>query len=372
MAASHTEALRRLGVPVVGLSGRTHKSALEAAQRLGIENAFESVEALTADRRISVVHVTSPNDAHAEQAPCALQAGKHVVCEKPLGITSDETSRLVSAARAAGVVNAVSFNLRFYPQCQNAVDLVRRGAVGAPRFMTGGYHQDWLLLETDWNWRLDQSRQGRLRSVADIGSHWLDLAQYVGGQRLEAIMADLHTFVSERNHPRYSVKTFAASTVPDDVERVRESMISDDAAGILLRFENGMRGICSISQVSAGRKNRLHWELNGASASLAWDSEGPEELWVGHRASANHIMAKDPEVMAPLGVQAAAYPAGCLEGYPDTFRAMFESIYRDVIDGRPSEVPAYPTFEDGNEIALVCDAVLASAASGEWARVIRD
>jgi predicted dehydrogenase len=371
MAATHTEALRRLGMDVVGVAGRTYDRAKETAHKLGVSTAYASVDDLLADGSLSAVHVTSPNDVHAEQASAALRAGRHVICEKPLGINAAESRELVALAAATELVNAVCFNLRFAPHNSNAAGMVRNGAIGAPRNVTGGYHQDWLLLETDWNWRLVAERQGMLRAVADIGSHWLDLVRYVTGLRAVEILADLHTFVPERNHPLTAVGTFAREPVPADVERVREPMGSDDAAGIMIRFENGARGLCSVSQVAPGRKNRLTWELNGSDGSLAWSSEDPEFLWVGHRDRPNELIPKDAALMSASGAAATGYPAGHIEGYADTFRALFAAVYADVAAGGPSPEPAYPTFADGHDVALVCEAVTESAASAAWTPVRR-
>ena len=372
MAATHTEALRRLGVEVAGVAGRSPERAREVADRLGLATAYDSVEALVGDDSLAAVHVTSPNDVHAEQAAAALRAGRHVVCEKPLGVSATETAALVELAAGTGLVNAVCFNLRFSPHNHNAAGMVRDGSLGEPRYVSGGYHQDWLLLDTDWNWRLVGERQGRLRAVADIGSHWIDLVCFVTGRRVVEVLADLHTFVPERNHPLGEVGTFAGHGVADDVERVREPMVSDDAAGILLRFEGGLRGLCSVSQVSAGRKNRLTWELNGSQRSLAWVSEEPEYLWIGHRGRPNELANKDPGLMTDLGAAVTGYPAGHVEGYPDTFRGLFAAVYADVAAGKPSAEPAYPTFADGHDVALVCQAVAESARSGTWAPVRRD
>jgi predicted dehydrogenase len=371
MGVAHTEALRRLGLDVAGIVGSSPERARAKAAVAALPPVFDSVEELLADSTVDVVHVTSPNHLHAEHVRAALAAGKHVVCEKPLGVSVAETAELVARAEAAAVVNAVCFNLRFYPQNQNAAALVAAGAIGEPRFVTGRYHQDWLLRETDWNWRLDGARQGGLRAVADIGSHWLDLARFLTGQQVVEVLADLHTFVVERNHPIDDVETFGAARVAADVERVRETMSSDDAAGLLLRFDGGGRGVCSVSQVSAGRKNTLEWELDGSASALAWSSEEPENLWIGHRDQPNEVAAKDPSVMTPAGVAAAAYPVGHVEGYPDTFRALFAAVYRDVAAGGPSAAPAYPTFADGHDAMVVCAAIAASARTGSWTKVER-
>jgi predicted dehydrogenase len=379
MGATHTEALRRLGVAVRGLAGRTADSATEAAERWRISTVYPSVDDLLADDRVRVVHVTSPNDVHADQVEAALRAGKHVVCEKPLGVSSRETARLTALAAESGLVAATCFNIRFYPHNQNAAGLVRGGRLGEPRFLTGGYHQDWLLLETDWNWRLVANRQGSLRAVADIGSHWLDLLRFVTGRTVESVNADLHTFVMERNHPLTEVRTFAAQRGRPgerDVPRVRERMSSDDAAGILLRFAGGARGVCSVSQVSAGRKNRIHWQVDGTEASMSWSGEDPEYLWIGHRGRPNEVVQTDASLMSDWGAAATGYPAGLVEGYPDTFRALFAAVYADIAAGGPGAgtangSPTYPTFADGHDAVLVCEAVAESAARGTWAQVRR-
>ncbi len=371
MGLTHTEALRRLGVNVIGIVGSSPERARAKAAAANLPRVYDSVNALLADPAVHAVHVTSPNDVHADQVRAALAAGKHVVCEKPLAVSSDETAEVVALAEASGCVHAVCFNIRFYPHNQNAAALVRQGAIGEPRFVTGGYHQDWLLLETDWNWRLVAGRQGNLRSVSDIGSHWLDLMQFITGLRIDAVCADLHTFVTERSRPAGEVETFAAATVDADVERVREHMESDDAAGILLRFEGAARGVCSISQVSAGRKNWLDWEVDGSTSAVAWGAENPEYLWIGHRGRPNELLNKDASLMTSAGADAAAYPAGHVEGYPDTFRALFAAVYRDIDAGKPSPDPLYPTFADGHDAVCVTEAIARSALEGGWANVRR-
>ena len=371
MAAVHTEALRRIGVDVVGMVGSTPDRTHSKANPL-LPPPYDSLDELLAIADLDAVHITSPNNVHAEQAMAVIAAGKHVVCEKPLGVNAAETAELVARAADAGVVNAVCFNLRHYAHNQHAAALVRGGAIGQPRLVSGHYLQDWLLLDTDWNWRLDAERQGALRAVADIGSHWLDLVQFVSGQRIVEVCADLHTFITERRRPAGEVETFAAARVGDSVPRVREHMESDDAAGLLLRFDGGARGVCTISQVSAGRRNRLAWEIDGEESALAWASDDPDHLWIGHRGRPNEIVEKDPALLSPEGAAAAAFPGGHVEGYPDTFRALLAAVYADIADGAPSTPPQYPTFADGHDIVAVCDAVAASAHDGAWAKVERE
>jgi predicted dehydrogenase len=247
--------------------------------------------------------------------------------------------------------------------------MVAAGAIGEPRFITGSYHQDWLLLETDWNWRLQPQEAGELRAVADIGSHWLDLTSFISGRRVMEVMADLHTLVPVRRHPAGPVETFAA--VDESVELIEEEMTSDDAAGILLRYEGGARGAVTISQVSAGQKNSVRYEVAGSESALRWLSSEPEDLFIGHRGRASEVLSRDPALYAPEASRLIAYPGGHLEGFPDTFRALFSQVYADVEQGGPSGSPSYPTFADGHEVMAVTEAIAQSHQQERWIAVER-
>ncbi len=369
IGVAHVEALRRLGVQVAGVVGSTPERARAKAEAAGLGTVYESVEALAADDSIDVIHIASPNYAHADQVRTVLAAGKHVVCEKPLALTSDDTADLVSRAADTGLVNAVCFNIRFYPANHQAHAMVSGGEIGEPRFVTGSYHQDWLLLDTDWNWRLQPEEAGQLRAVADIGSHWLDLSRFVSGRRIVEVMADLHTLVPVRRHPAGPVETFA--TVGDDEDLVEEVMHSDDAAGILLRYEGGARGAVTISQVSAGQKNSVRYEVAGSESAVRWFSAQPDDLFIGHRGRANEILSRDPGLFAPDAAKTIGFPGGHVEGFPDTFRALFEQVYTDIAAGGPRDSPSYPTFEDGHDAVLVTDAVAQSHADQRWVAVQR-
>ena len=369
IGVAHVEALRRLGIDVCGVLGSTPERARHKAVAANLPHVYESFNDLLADTSVDVVHIASPNHVHAPQATAALAAGKHIVCEKPLGLNSTETSELDRLAAASGLVNAVCFNIRFYPLCHQMRAMVTSNGIGEPRLVTGSYLQDWLLLPSDWNWRLIPEQAGALRSVADIGSHWLDLARFVTGLSVVEVMADLHTLVKVRRHPSGPVETFASASGGGDL--IEEEMTSDDACGILLRFEGGARGAVTISQVSAGRKNSLGIEVNGSESSVAWGSEDPERLWIGHRGRANEILQRDPSLVAPESSALIAYPGGHVEGYPDTFRALFASVYADIERGEPSGSPAYPTFADGHDAVCVTEAVARSSRDGRWTTVDR-
>jgi predicted dehydrogenase len=363
------EALRRIGVAVRGVLGSTPERGAARAGALGVPKAYASLDELLSDPTVDAVHVTSPNDLHLPQSKAVMAAGRHVVCEKPLALSSAESRELVALAAVAGVVNATNFNIRYYPLNQHAHDVVTSGEIGDVRLVTGRYFQDWLLLETDWNWRLQPERGGALRAIGDIGSHWLDLTAFVTGHRISAVMADLATFITARREPAGPVETFSTEVAKETIAR---DIATEDAATILLRFEDGARGAVSISQISAGRKNALQYEVDGSLASVAWDSEAPDQLWIGHRERPNEILIKNPALMGPSGRAAAALPGGHVEGFADTFAAHFRAVYTDIAAGGPSLRPTYPTFADGHDEMLVNDAVAESARLGRWVDVARD
>ena len=369
IGVAHVEALRRLGVEVAGVVGSSPERGRAKADAIGVDRVYDSVEELAADQSIDVVHIASPNYAHADQARAVLAAGKHVVCEKPLAVTSGDTADLVALAAGSGLVNAVCFNIRFYPANHQAMAMVANGEIGEPRFITGSYHQDWLLRDTDWNWRLQPEEAGGLRAVADIGSHWLDLSRFVSGRRIVEVMADLHTLVPVRRHPAGPVETFAAIAEAEDL--VSEEMSSDDAAAVLLRYEDGARGAVTISQVSAGQKNSVRYEVAGSESAIRWLSANPDDLFIGHRGRPNEVLSRDPGLYSPMAAGLVAYPGGHVEGFPDTFRALFSQVYADVANGSPAAAPTYPTFADGHDAVLVTDAIADSHEAQQWKAVRR-
>ena len=344
----HVEALRRLGVQVYGVVGSSRERAASRARELGLPPAYESFQAMLDDPRIDVVHITSPNHLHHEHAKAALAAGKHVVCEKPLAMTSTESADLLQLAEESGRVHAVNFNLRFYPVCQHVHGLIADGALGDVRLVSGHYLQDWLLLDTDWNWRVDPGLGGDLRAVADIGSHWMDMTTFLCGAKITAVMADLTTFIKQRN--AREVKT-------------------EDAATILLRYQNGARGALAVSQVSPGRKNSLIFEIDGSTSAAAWNSERPDELWIGHRGRPNEILLRDPAILNEQGRRATRLPGGHAEGFADTFKALYATVYGAVGSGARGD--GYPTFADGHDEMLVCEAVARSSREQRWVEVDR-
>jgi predicted dehydrogenase len=364
---AHTEALRRLAIPIRGLLGSSLARTQEACHSLSIARAYQSIEELTSDASVDVVHVCTPNYLHFPQTASVLQAGKHVMCEKPLAMNTQETAALVRLAQKQGRVGAVAYNLRYYPLCQEAHALVKQGAIGEPRIAHGTYLQDWLFYPTDWNWRLEPELGGTVRALADIGTHWLDLICWITGRNLKELCADLATFIPVRQRPKAPVETFrkAADTATEPVQ-----MTTDDYGSILLRFEGGLRGVLTVSQVSAGRKSRMWFEIDGSEGSLAWDQEQPNELWIGSRKEANRCLIKDPSLMSPQARGYAAYPAGHAEGYPDTFLQLFKDFYGYISAGDFKAPRSFPTFDTGHYEVRLCELIAVSSRERRWVEVL--
>jgi predicted dehydrogenase len=367
----HLEALRRLNITVKGMLGSTPEKSGAAARLHGLKLGYASYAEILRDPAVTVVHLTSPNRLHHRQVLDALAADKHVVCEKPLGMTSQETAELVAAAAARPhLICAVNYNIRFYPCMLHARSLIQRWELGEVFHLHGSYEQDWLLLPTDFNWRVLAEEGGELRAVGDIGTHWLDLAQFVTGREIEEICADLRTVHPVRQRPAHgSVETFSGKKggPPPAVKPV--AITTDDYASILLRFKGGARGCVTLSQVTAGRKNCVRLEVAGSKQALAWNSERPDELWLGQRGTPNQVMLRDPSLMDAGSAAYSDYPAGHAEGFPDAFKQLYRAIYADIRAGRRSPQSLYATFADGHRELLLCEAIARSHRTGAWVKV---
>ena len=355
----HVEAVRRLGHRVVGVVASSADKSRAAADALGLEEGFPDLAAALADRRVEVVHLASPNVAHFAQCKQVLAAGKHVLCEKPLAMTSAETAELVRLAESAGVVAAVAYNGRFYPQVLAARERVRAGQLGDVFHVSGSYLQDWLLEPTDFNWRVLAEHGGELRAVADIGTHWLDLVQFVTGQEVVSVCADLRTVHPVRQRPVGGSETFSGSSAGGRAT-VPVAVTTDDCGSVLFRLSGGGGGCLTVSQVAAGRKNCIRFDLAGSKEAVWWDSEEPNTLHVGRRDAVSAV----PRGMGPF----SDHPPGHAEGFPDTFKMLCRAVYGEVAGGK-SAAPLYATFADGHREVRLCEAVLRSHRSRAWVDV---
>ena len=365
----HIDAVRRLGfVDVVAIACSSDESGREKAEALGVRKGYGSYQALLDDPDVQVVHVATPNHLHYDVTSAALAKGRHVVSDKPLAMTSAQAKRLVSEAHRAGVVAAVTFNYRGNPLVQQARLAIARGDIGSPHFLHGHYLQDWLLNDTDYSWRVDPEKGGASSAVADIGTHWCDLAQHVTGLRITHVLGDITTVVKKRKKPPASRAAFQAGNGDGELVDIR----LEDLASVLVRFDNGARGSFSVGQVCSGHKNDLVLEVCGTKASLRWRQEDQNELWIGHRDRANEILQKDPSLLDERVRPYAHLPGGHQESWADAFFNVIREIYTCVAAGQPYPAlsPMVATFEDGFRANRIVDAILESAADGgAWTRI---
>ncbi len=367
---AHVEAARRIGgVEVAMLAEADRDLAGKKAAALGIPRATGDFREALADPEIEVVHNCTPNRMHFEINRAILRAGKHVISEKPLAMSSAETRALVAEAKKAGVLAAVDFNYRFYPVVQEMRAMAADGRLGGLFLAQGSYLQDWLYLDTDYNWRLEPKHGGSPRAVGDIGSHWFDLFRHVTGQEVVEVSADFSTVHPFRRRPKKAVETYAGRNLrPSDYQKVR--IETEDCATIQFRTASGSVGSLVVSQVSAGRKNRLFIELSGSKSAVWWDQERPNELTIGRRERPNELLIKDPALLSPAAAPFAHYPGGHPEGYPDGLKNLCREFYARVRDPKLRREPAsFATFADGHRELAICEAVLASARKRAWVKV---
>jgi predicted dehydrogenase len=364
MGRVHLEAVRRLeNVDAAAIAGRN----IEAATRLGtgfsIPQIVTDYQQALKDPTIEAVHICTPNAQHFPMAKAALEAGKHVVCEKPLATTVEEAEALVTLAQGKGLRNCVCHNLRYYPMVQQMRRMCEAGDLGEILIVQGTYSQDWLLYDTDWNWRVDSRDGGPSRCLADIGSHWFDMAEHITGLRVTSLCADLQTFHPTRKQPKHSVETFANKTLSAE-DYIVTPVDTEDFGAVIFRMGTRARGSVTASQVSAGRKNRLSIEIYGTKSSVAWDQERPDELWSGHRDTGNQIFIKDPSLLKPEARLYADLPGGHSEGYDDTFKQIFRRFYASI--GEPGLSAEYPQFSDGLRQLAILKAELESHQTRSW------
>ncbi len=367
MGRVHTEGIRRLGnVEVVAIAASSEEKARKFADELGVEGATGDYHTLLADPSIDAVHICTPNSLHFPMAMAALAAGKNVLCEKPLATTVEEGKQLVAKAAETGLSNCTFQNLRYYPLVQQMRRMREAGELGEIYAVQGTYSQDWLLYDTDWNWRIDSAANGKSRCFADIGTHWCDMVEHITGLRISSLCADLQTFHKTRKRPKGSIETFSGKTLqPDDYEEV--PIDTEDFGAVLLRLGDQARGAITVSQISAGRKNQLRMEIYGTKASVTWDQEKPDELWIGQRNEPNRSIVKDPSLLLPQARNYADLPGGHSEGYDDTFKQLFRRFYRKVAD--PSALVEYPQFADGLRQLRILETVLESNHAHGWVPV---
>jgi predicted dehydrogenase len=364
MGRVHIEGIRRLGnVEVAGVAGRNDTRAASFGESVGVERTTGDYRTLLDDPSIDAVHICTPNADHHPMAKAALKAGKHVLLEKPITVNSTEAKDLVNLARSKKLANCLQHNLRYYPVVQHVRQMIKAGELGEILVVQGTYSQDWLLYDTDFNWRIDAKENGPLRAMGDIGSHWMDMVQHLTGLSVTSLCADLAIVHKKRKRPKVAIETFAGKTLkPEDYEEV--PIDTEDFGAVLLRLGDRCRGAFTVSQVSAGNKNRFHFEIYGTRRGVMWNQERPDELWIGNRNENNQIIIKDPSLLMGPAAAFAELPGGHSEGYDDSHKNVFKRFYRKVAD--PAAEVDYPSFEDGYRMMRILETVIKSNKKRAW------
>ena len=367
MGKVHAENVRRLGnVEIAAVADFADEPARKFADAIGVEHSTGDYQTLLKDPKIDAVHVLTPNALHYPMCKAALKAGKHVLCEKPFTVTSAEARELVDLAAQTKLANAINHNLRYYPVVQQIRRMIEAGDLGEVLIVQGTYSQDWLLYDTDWNWRVDSKANGALRAMGDIGSHWMDMIQHVTGLKITALCADLATFHKTRKKPKGPIETFAGKKLtPDDYQPV--AIDTEDFGAVLVHLGDRARGAFTVSQMSAGRKNMFAFDIYGTKSGVSWNQERPDELWIGNRNTPNALIVKDPSLLYPKAAAYADLPGGHSEGYDDVHKQVYKHFYARVAD--PSAPLDYPTFEDGLLGMQLLEKVLESSKKNGWVAV---
>ena len=363
IGAAHIEQLNRLGnVEVVALADDVNHK--DKAETLCVPRSYECYKELIGNEQPDCVHICTPNNSHYEIAKYAMQRGIHIVLEKPMTTTVEEAEELLALAKEKKLIHAMNFNCRFYPMAYQMREMIKSGELGDIYSIHGGYLQDWLFYDTDYNWRLEPELSGESRAFADIGSHWLDLVEFVTGLKVTEVLADFATFHKTRKKPKKAIDTYSGMALrPEDYEEV--PINTEDYATVLFHLDNGAHACCNITQVFAGRKNQMIVAIAGSKSSFHWDSELSNELWIGRRSTANGQLVKDPSILAPGTAKITSYPGGHVEGFPDTFKQNFKKIYADIEAGAASN-PDYADFAAGVREMKVCEKILQSAKERCW------
>lgn len=361
----HIETVRRLGfVDVIALADKV--AAKEAAESLNVPNYFTDFKQMIDTMNLDMLHICTPNNTHYEIAMYALEHGVHIICEKPMCTSIEEAEKLVAAAKKTGLIAAINFHNRFYPMNNHLKNIIQDGELGEIFSITGSYTQDWLLFKTDYSWRLNSSESGNTRAVADIGSHWMDLAEYVTGQKIVAVNADFSIIHPSRKKPKGHVIAFSKNSfAEEDYEDI--TIDTEDSASVMFRFSNGAKGSAFFSQVIAGKSVAIDMLIGGYKKSAEWNSELCNKLTIGQRDCCNQVLEKGISTVHPNTKPLIAYPFGHLEGFPDAFKQCFTNIYKSI--NHPEAVREYAAFEDGLHEMILCEKIFESNQKQQWVDV---
>jgi predicted dehydrogenase len=367
---SHVEAIRRIGnAEIVAVLDTNYALAKAKADEYSIPKCYKIVEELLADDEINVVHNCTPNFMHTEINKQIINSGKHVFSEKPLAMNQNESKELLELLESyPGIVHGVNFCYRMNPLVLDMKEKVKKGLLGNPMLIHGSYLQDWLLYDTDYNWRIEPEIGGKSRCVSDIGSHWMDCVQNVTGARITEVCADLVIVHATRKRPTDVVETFSLNDCTEYEEKMVET---EDYAAVMFKMDNGVHGVFYVSEISAGRKCHFNFEINGSKASLYWNQETSDSMWMGYKNEHNLQIMRNPQLMGKDAAKYSHLAAGHPEGWNDAMRNNVQAYYDFIIEGRQigKDVADFATFLDGHYITCLVEAILKSSQENKWIRM---
>ena len=370
IGASHIEAIRRIGfAEMYAVADVNYALAKKKAEEFNIPKCYQTVDELLADKDITVVHNCTPNNLHLEINEKIIKAGKHIFSEKPLGKTSEESTSMIELLKNhKDTVNGINFNYRMNPMVQEMKNKIKNGDIGLPKLIHGSYLQDWLLFETDYNWRIEPEICGASRCIADIGSHWMDAVQAVTGEKITEVCSDLVTTIPIRKKPKGQVETFSVNA---NAEYENVAVNTEDYGAVLFKMTSGVHGVFYVSEVSAGRKCFLNFEINGTKSSLYWNQETADSMWMGFRDRYNCHVIRDPNLMTIEAKQYTHLAAGHPEGWNDAMKNNLYSFYKFIVDKKTmgKDPCDFATFEDGHYIIKITEAILKSNKTRQWVKV---
>ncbi len=370
IGVSHMEAIRRIGYAEMAAVADTHyELAKSKADEYNIPKCYNTIEELLFDDEIDVIHNCTPNFLHTEINKKIIEAGKHIFSEKPLAMNHEESEELLALlSKKPKIVHGVNFCYRMNPLVLDMKEKVKNGEIGKPMLVHGSYLQDWLLYDTDFNWRIEPDICGKSRCVADIGSHWMDCVQNITDSKITDVCADLLTVHPIRKKPKGVVETFSHSTNMDYEEK---EVSTEDYGAVLIKMDNGAHGVFYVSEVSAGRKCRFDFEIDGEKASMYWNQETSDQMWIGHRDEHNQQVMRNPLLMEKDAAQYTYLAAGHPEGWNDAMKNNVQSFYTFIMDGRQVECDKadFATFNDGHYITCLIEAILKSGKEKRWVSI---
>lgn len=364
---SHIEAVRRIGLcELYAIADTNAELAKQKAEYYGIEKCYNTVDELLSDPNIDAVHNCTPNFLHLEINRKIIKSGKHLFSEKPLCTTYAEAAELVELHKQhPECIAAVNFNYRMNPMVQETRAKIKNGEIGNVNIATGSYQQDWLLYDTDYSWRLEPEVSGNSCAIADIGSHWMDAFQHVTGHKIVEVMADLRTVIPVRKKPKKQTETFT-SNVPTEFDEVQVK--NEDYGAVMFRTDKGACGVYHVSEMAAGHGCYFNFEINGSKASIKWNQEENDRLWMGYRGGENSLIIRDPNNISPEARPYTALAMGHPEGWNDAFKGNFYAFYRSIAEGNVENAPC-ATLEEAAYIVKLTEAIVKSSKERKWITV---